>query len=70
MEILLFITFFLVALIFFVVGKDDFGRKPLKTKTVTQQRPETKEEEKPEAKEPMPAAPDMGGMGGMGGMGF
>ncbi len=26
--------------------------------------------EKPEAKEPMPAAPDMGGMGGMGGMGF
>jgi len=27
MEILLFASFFLFALIFFVVGKDDFGRK-------------------------------------------
>ena len=26
--------------------------------------------DKPEKKDPMPAAPDMGGMGGMGGMGF
>ena len=41
MEILLFASFFLFALIFFIVGKDDFGRK---------QR-EAKEEPKVEAKE-------------------
>ena len=45
MEILLFASFFLFALIFFVVGKDDFGRKQRVVKE------EPKEEAKEEAKE-------------------
>ena len=49
MEILLFVSFFLIALIFFIVGKDDFGRKPRPQKE--EQKPEVKEEVKPEAKE-------------------
>ena len=32
MEILLFTLFFLVTVIFFVAGKDDFGRKEIKSK--------------------------------------
>ena len=49
MEILLVIIFFLGAFIFFVVGKDDFGRKPLKVKE--EPKPEVKEEVKSEVKE-------------------
>ena len=45
MEILLFASFFLFALIFFVVGKDDFGRKQRSIKE------EAKVEKKEEAKE-------------------
>ena len=49
MEILLFISFFLFALIFFVVGKDDFGRK----QRVAKEEPkvESKDEVKVEANE-------------------
>ena len=55
MEILLVIVFFLGAFIFFVVGKDDFGRKPLKVKE--ESKPEVKEEAKSEVKEePKPEA--------------
>ena len=49
MEILLFASFFLFALIFFVVGKDDFGRKQREAKE--EAKAETKEEPKVEAKE-------------------
>ena len=71
MEILLVIVFFLGAFIFFVVGKDDFGRKPLKvteepkpelkeeaTSEVTEEpKPELKEEAKSEVtEEPKPEA--------------
>ena len=31
MEVLLFALFFIVSLIFFIAGKDDFGRKNLKS---------------------------------------
>ena len=48
MEILLFISFFLFALILFVVGKDDFGRKQIKVKE--EPKAETKEEAKEEPK--------------------
>ena len=57
MEILFVIVFFLGAFIFFVVGKDDFGRKPLKVKeepkseVKEEDKSEVKEESKPEAKE-------------------
>ena len=33
MEVLLFALFFLVTIIFFVAGKDDFGRKEIKLKS-------------------------------------
>ena len=49
MEILLFASFFLFALIFFVVGKDDFGRKQPAVKK--EPKVEAKEETKVEAKE-------------------
>ena len=49
MEILLFASFFLFALIFFVVGKDDFGRKQPAAKE--EPKAETKEEPKAETKE-------------------
>ncbi len=49
MEILLFASFFLFALIFFVVGKDDFGRKQPAVKK--EPKVEAKEEPKVEAKE-------------------
>ena len=49
MEILLFASFFLFALIFFVVGKDDFGRKQREVKE--EPKVEAKEEPKVEAKE-------------------
>ena len=32
MEVLLFVLFFVVTIIFFVAGKDDFGRKEIKLK--------------------------------------
>ena len=57
MEILLFASFFLFALIFFVVGKDDFGRKQREVKeepkieTKEVPKVETKEEPKVETKE-------------------
>ena len=44
MEIILFLTFFIVALIFFISGKDDFGRKSSKNNKET--NTESKEEEK------------------------
>ena len=53
MEILLVVVFFIGAFIFFVVGKDDFGRKPLqvKEKVKEEPNPEVKEEIKSELKE-------------------
>ncbi len=49
MEILLFISFFLFALIFFVVGKDDFGRKQKIVKD--EPKAEVKDEPKAEVKD-------------------
>ena len=54
MEVLLFALFFLVTIIFFVAGKDDFGRKEIKLKSdlneenKTYQKDELKEEIKKE----------------------
>ena len=49
MEILLFALFFLATIIFFVAGKDDFGRKEIKLKSV--QKEEVKNDLKDEPKE-------------------
>ena len=38
MEVLLFVLFFLVTIIFFVLGKDDFGRKEIKLKSVQKEQ--------------------------------
>ena len=43
MEVLFFALFFLVTIIFFVAGKDDFGRKEIKLKS--EQKEEVKNEE-------------------------
>ena len=54
MEVLLFVLFFVVTIIFFVAGKDDFGRKQIKLKSdlneenKTYQKDELKEEIKKE----------------------
>ena len=54
MEVLFFALFFLVTIIFFVAGKDDFGRKEIKLKSdlnkenKTYQNDELKEEIKKE----------------------
>ena len=54
MEVLLFALFFLVTIVFFVAGKDDFGRKEIKLKSdlkeenKTYQKDELKEEIKKE----------------------
>ena len=42
MEVLLFALFFISALIFFISGKDDFGRN--KNKLIIQEREEVKKE--------------------------
>ena len=59
MEILLFASFFLFALIFFIVGKDDFGRKQLvvKEEPKVDAKEEVKEEPKVEAKEEVKEEP-------------
>ena len=49
MEVLFFALFFLVTIIFFVAGKDDFGRKEIKLKS--DQKEEVKNELKDEPKE-------------------
>ena len=43
MEVLLFALFFISALIFFISGKDDFGRT--KNKLITQENEKIKKEE-------------------------
>ena len=43
MEVLLFALFFISALIFFISGKDDFGRT--KNKLITQEKEKIKKEE-------------------------
>ena len=54
MEVFLLALFFLVTLIFFVTGKDDFGRKEIKLKSdkieevKNDQKDDTKEEVKKE----------------------
>ena len=54
MEVLLFALFFLVTIVFFVAGKDDFGRKEIKLKSepneenTADQEAELKEEIKKE----------------------
>jgi len=52
MEILLFALFFVVTIIFFVAGKDDFGRKEIKINTVPEEeiKKEIKDEPKDEVK--------------------
>ena len=47
MEVLLFALFFLIALIFFIAGKDDFGRKEIKTKEELKQETENVSAEEP-----------------------
>ena len=49
MEVLLFALFFLVTIVFFVAGKDDFGRKEIKLKS--DQNEEVKNDQKDELKE-------------------
>ena len=49
MEVLFFALFFLVTIIFFVAGKDDFGRKEIKLKS--EQKEEVKNELEDEPKE-------------------
>jgi len=44
MEVLLFALFFISALIFFISGKDDFGRT--KNKLIIQEKEKVKKEEK------------------------
>ena len=48
MEVLLFALFFISALIFFISGKDDFGRTKNKliTKDIEKEKEKVKEEEK------------------------
>ena len=46
MEVLLFALFFISALIFFISGKDDFGRT--KNKLITQEKEKEKEKVKKE----------------------
>ena len=62
MEILLFISFFLFALIFFVVGKDDFGRKQrvAKEEPKVESKDEVKVEANEEAKVEAPVAQPAG----------
>ncbi len=49
MEVLLFALFFLFTLVFFVAGKDDFGRKEIKLKS--EQNEENTTDQKDELKE-------------------
>ena len=51
MEVLLFALFFIVSLIFFVLGKDDFGRKKKKLIINNVRKAEVKNEEGIEKKE-------------------
>ena len=46
MEVLLFALFFISALIFFIAGKDDFGRTKNKLITKDIEKEKVKEEEK------------------------
>ena len=52
MEVLLFTLFFLVTIVFFVAGKDDFGRKEIKLKSDQKEnvKNDLKDEHKEEAK--------------------
>ena len=49
MYVLLFALFFLFTIVFFVAGKDDFGRKEIKLKS--EQNEENKTDQKDELKE-------------------
>ena len=49
MEVLLFALFFLVTIVFFVAGKDDFGRKEIKVESTNKE--ETRIDLKDEPKE-------------------
>ena len=49
MEVLLFALFFLVTIVFFVAGKDDFGRKEIKVES--NQNEEIRNDLKDEPKE-------------------
>ena len=49
MEVLLFTLFFLVTIVFFVAGKDDFGRKEIKV--ASDQKEEIKNDLMDESKE-------------------
>ena len=44
MEVLLFALFFIVSLIFFIAGKDDFGRKEKKSIIKVKEKEEVKNE--------------------------
>ena len=51
MEVLLFVLFFIFSLIFFIAGKDDFGRKEKKLITKEIEKVEIKNEVELEPKE-------------------
>ena len=51
MEVLLFALFFIFSLIFFIAGKDDFGRKEKKLITNEREKEEIKNEVELEPKE-------------------
>ena len=58
MEVLLFALFFIFVLIFFIAGKDDFGRKEIKLETLEKVKVSSESENEPKAdvtKEPDPA---------------
>ena len=49
MEVLFFALFFLVTIIFFVAGKDDFGRKEIKLKSEQKEEVKNELEDEPKA---------------------
>ena len=51
MEVLLFTLFFIVSLIFFILGKDDFGRKEKRLVIKEKEKEEVKKEAGLEQKE-------------------
>ena len=57
MEVLLFALFFIFVLIFFIAGKDDFGRKEIKSKTLEKVSSESKNEPKADITKEQDPAP-------------
>ena len=49
MEVLLFALFFIFVLIFFIAGKDDFGRKEIKLETLEKVKVSNESDNEPKA---------------------